>query len=235
MEIRSAQPASSKFLHFWATIIAVVSLLPFSTPSYARDVTLTWDHSPAKDLAGYWVYYKKGFRGGSPYDGKEAKEGKSPKKIGKVATYTLTGLSGTGRYFFAVRAYDSSGRKSAYSNEVCINCKAEVKREEVVAKEPEPIELAIVAPVTLPSGAVTKISRGQVEEIKKQPGVFYGAEAADMLGPGEVVVSLPDELGGGYIYGKPEHLAQAFNAVGATEGTAPAEHLFVKRRSCLMF
>ena len=56
-----------------------------------------------------------------------------------------------------------------------------------------------------------------------------------MLGPGEVVVSLPDELGGGYIYGKPEHLAQAFNAVGATEGTALAEHLFVKRRSCLMF
>jgi hypothetical protein len=235
MEIRSAQPASSKFLHFWATIIAVVSLLPFSTPSYARDVTLTWDHSPAKDLAGYWVYYKKGFRGGPPYDGKEAKEGKSPKKIGKVATYTLTGLSDTERYFFAVRAYDSSGRKSAYSNEVCINCKAEVKREEVVAKEPDPIELAIVAPVTLPSGAVTEISRGQVEEIKKQPGVFYGAEAADMLGPGEVIVSLPDELGGGYIYGKPEHLAQAFNAVGTTEGTAPAEHLFVKRRSCLMF
>ena len=144
MEIRSAQPASSKFLHFWATIIAVVSLLPFSTPSYARDVTLAWDHSPAKDLAGYWVYYKKGFRGGPPYDGKEAKEGKSPKKIGKVATYTLTGLSDTGRHFFAVRAYDSSGRKSAYSNEVCINCKAEVKREEVVAKEPDPIELAIV-------------------------------------------------------------------------------------------
>ena len=56
-----------------------------------------------------------------------------------------------------------------------------------------------------------------------------------MLGPGEVVVAVPDELGGGYLYGKPEHLALAFAAAGATKGSVPATHLFVKRRSCLMF
>jgi hypothetical protein len=222
-------------LHFRKAIPTVILLLLLSTPSYAVDVTLAWDHSPARDLAGYWVYYKKGFRGGPPYDGKEAREGKSPIQLGKVDTYTLTDLSDTGRYFFAVRAHDSSGRKSAYSNEVCINCKAEVKREEVAAREPNPIELSVVSPVKLPSGEVIKLTRGQIETIKEQAGVFYGVQAADMLGPGEVVVTVPDELGGGYIYGKPEYLARAFAASGGTEGPAPAKHLFVKRRSCLWF
>jgi hypothetical protein len=54
-----------------------------------------------------------------------------------------------------------------------------------------------------------------------------------MLSPGDVVVALPDDLGGGYLYGRPEHLAKAFDAVGATQGSAAAEYLFVKKRSCL--
>jgi hypothetical protein len=91
------------------------------------------------------------------------------------------------------------------------------------------------APVKLPSGIVLDLSQEQVENIKSQPGVFYGAERADMLSPGDVVVSLPDELGGGYIYGRPEHLAKGFASVGAIRSTTTAEHLFVKKRSCLWF
>jgi len=91
------------------------------------------------------------------------------------------------------------------------------------------------APVSLPSGMVLGVSQQQVDDIKRQPGVFYGADAADMLGPGEVVVALPSELGGGYIYGKPEHLSQAFAAAGVTKGNTTATQLFVKRRSCLWF
>ena len=56
-----------------------------------------------------------------------------------------------------------------------------------------------------------------MEIIRKQPGVFFGAKAADMLGPGEVVLTLPDDLGGGFIYGKPESLARAFSTAGATK------------------
>ena len=82
------------------------------------------------------------------------------------------------------------------------------------------------APVRLPSGIVVELNQQQVEAIKEQRGVFFGAEAADMFGPGDVVVSLPTELGGGYIYGRPEHLSQAFATVGATEGTTAATHLF---------
>jgi len=54
-----------------------------------------------------------------------------------------------------------------------------------------------------------------------------------MLSPGDVVVALPDDLGGGYLYGRPEHLAKGFDAAGATQGSAEAEYLFVKKRSCL--
>jgi hypothetical protein len=56
-----------------------------------------------------------------------------------------------------------------------------------------------------------------------------------MLSPGDVVVALTDDLGGGYLYGRPEHLAKAFDAAGATQGSAEAEYLFVKKRSCLGF
>ncbi|UCG20832.1 MAG: hypothetical protein JSU80_14160 [Deltaproteobacteria bacterium] len=91
------------------------------------------------------------------------------------------------------------------------------------------------APVKLPSGIVLDLSQEQVEDIKSQPGVFYGAKRADMLSPGDVVVSLPGELGGGYIYGRPEHLAKGFASVGAIRSTTTAEHLFVKKRSCLGF
>jgi hypothetical protein len=93
----------------------------------------------------------------------------------------------------------------------------------------------VAAPVKLPSGIVLDLSQEQVDGIKSQPGIFYGAEKADMLSPGDVVVSLPDELGGGYLYGRPEHLAKGFSSVGAIRSTTTAEHLFVKKRSCLWF
>lgn len=97
------------------------------------------------------------------------------------------------------------------------------------------VGLLAAAPVSLPSGIVLDLSQQQVDAIKKQPGVFYGANAADMLGPGEVVVTLPDDLGGGYIYGRPEHLSRAFAAAGVTKGTTTATELFIKRGSCLWF
>jgi hypothetical protein len=82
--------------------------------------------------------------------------------------------------------------------------------------------LVHAAPVTLPSGKVVELTKQQVETIMSQPGVFFGAQRADMLGPGEAVIALPAELGGGFIYGTPEALAQAFTTAGAAVGP-PAE------------
>ena len=77
---------------------------------------------------------------------------------------------------------------------------------------------ALAAPVKLPSGIVLDLGQEQVDDIKNQPGVFYGAKRADMVSPGDVVVSLPDELGGGYLYGRPEHLAKGFSSRGSNPG-----------------
>jgi len=227
---------SVRFLSQWhlKLIIGAILFLQFSAPSYAADVTLAWDASTSENIIGYKVYYRKGRRG-PPYNGKGANEGDSPVDVGNVTTYTLTSLSDTERYYFVVSAYDSSKRESGYSNWVCANCRAEAKSKPTKEVKPPLIELSVVAPVKLPSGSVIELSRGQVEIIKKQPGVFFGAKVADMLGPGEVVLTLPDDLGGGFIYGKPEFLARAFSTAGATKGSVPATHLFQDRGSCLFF
>ena len=88
--------------------------------------------------------------------------------------------------------------------------------------------LVNAAPVTLPSGKVIELTKEQVETIKSQPGVFFGAQRAEMLGPGEAVVALPAKLGGGFIYGTPEALSQAFATAGAAVGP-PAEAFAVSK------
>jgi hypothetical protein len=81
--------------------------------------------------------------------------------------------------------------------------------------------LAGAAPVTLPSGKVVELSQGQVATIKSQPGVFFSTGAPETLS-NQAVVGLPQELGGGFLYGTPEALAQAFATAGAAVGP-PAE------------
>jgi hypothetical protein len=81
--------------------------------------------------------------------------------------------------------------------------------------------LAGAAPVTLPSGKVIELSQGQVATIKSQPGVFFSTGAPETL-TNQAVVGLPKELGGGFLYGTPEALAQAFTTAGAAVGP-PAE------------
>jgi hypothetical protein len=52
---------------------------------------------------------------------------------------------------------------------------------------------------------VVPLNHRQLNLIKERTGVFFGAAAADMLSPGEAVVPVPAELGGGYLHGSPEH------------------------------
>ena len=85
--------------------------------------------------------------------------------------------------------------------------------------------LAGAAPVTLPSGKVIELSQGQVASIKSQPGVFFSTGAPETLA-NQAVVGLPNELGGGFLYGTPEALAQAFTTAGAAVGP-PAEAFVV--------
>ena len=100
---------------FWAFISAFVLLIScLLTPSYASDVTLTWDTDI--QVEGYKIYYKTG-SSGPPYNGTDAAEGDSPVDVGWASEFTLRALSDDEDYYFVVTAYNSEG-ESGYSNEV---------------------------------------------------------------------------------------------------------------------
>ena len=213
-------------------VLALALLVGLASDVYGAAVTLLWDASPGQNTAGYKLYYKKG-KPGPPYRGVGANEGPSPINVGNTTTFTLTGLDEVETYYVAVTCYDAQGRESPYSSEMIIKTGfattgAQSKRTESASDTP-----TVTAPVRLPSGMVVPLNQRQLNLIKEQTGVFFGATAAGMLSPGEAVVPVPAELGGGYLYGSPEHLAQAFVAARATEGTTPATYLFMKPRSCL--
>jgi len=88
-------------------------LLLLPGQSYAKDVTFEWTANP-EPFIGYKLYYKTGGDNTPPYDGIGLNEGDSPIPIDKVTTYTVTGLSDTETYQFALTAYDDSG-ESGYS------------------------------------------------------------------------------------------------------------------------
>jgi len=84
----------------------------FAVSANAMDVTLRWDSVSTAD--GYKLYY--GTSSGSPYVGVAGAEGVSPVDVGKVTTFTLSGLP-LEVYFFVVTAYNAAG-ESGFSNEV---------------------------------------------------------------------------------------------------------------------
>jgi hypothetical protein len=91
----------------WLFVLCV--LLPFAAAANlaAADITLVWDPNSEPDLAGYKVYF-----------GTASRTYGAPITLGKVTTYTVTGLTPGRTYYFAVTAYNTAGLESGYSNEV---------------------------------------------------------------------------------------------------------------------
>ena len=87
-------------------IILSAVIVLFSFDSFAQ-IRLAWDPGAEPDLAGYKVYYGTASRTyGASID------------VGKVTSYTLTGITPEQTYFIAVTAYDIFNNESAFSNEV---------------------------------------------------------------------------------------------------------------------
>lgn len=81
-----------------------------SPGSSTGSVTLSWSANSENDLAGYKIYL-------GTSSGNYTASG-SPTVIGKITSYTVTGLQRNTTYFFALSAYDSAGNESAFSAEV---------------------------------------------------------------------------------------------------------------------
>jgi PKD repeat protein len=74
---------------------------------HAATFTLQWDPNPEPDLAGYELHY-----------GRASGAYSEITDVGNVTTSKLTGVEDGVTYYFAVVAYDTSGNRSDFSNEV---------------------------------------------------------------------------------------------------------------------
>ena len=90
-----------------------------AAPAFAKDYTFTWTANP-EPVEGYKLYYKKDGAAAPPFDGTDATAGAAPINVGKVTTYTITGLDDNATYHFALTAYNGS-EESGYSAIVTVN------------------------------------------------------------------------------------------------------------------
>src|SRR6266699_6783060 len=94
-------------------LLACLSLVFAATPAQAAQVQLAWDApvqadgTPMPSLAGYKLYY-----------GSQSGQYPTMIPVGLATTYTVTNVPTGQTSYFAVKAYDSTGTESAFSNEV---------------------------------------------------------------------------------------------------------------------
>jgi hypothetical protein len=86
-------------------ITFVLIMILFSVPSFAKNVSLSWDASPSTGATGYKIYY--GLTSDSLTDVVDA---------GDVLTFTLPDLEDTIGYYFGVTAYNQVNQESVLSN-----------------------------------------------------------------------------------------------------------------------
>ena len=109
--------------HRCAPLLLAFCLVGFgllvAAPAFAKDYTFTWSANP-EPVEGYKLYYKKDGAAAPPFDGTGATAGAAPIDVGKVTTYTITGLDDNATYHFALTAYSGS-EESGYSAIVTVN------------------------------------------------------------------------------------------------------------------
>jgi len=86
----------------WLSVLTVF----FATNVFAGQVNLAWNASTGS-VSGYKVYY-----------GTASGNYASNVSAGTATTTTVSGLTDGSTYYFAVKAYDSAGNESGFSNEV---------------------------------------------------------------------------------------------------------------------
>ena len=83
---------------------------------YAMDVTLEWDANTEPDLAGYQMFV--GTASGNYGTPTTVNFSDDENPVPETVRYTVIGLDYGTRYYFAVKAFDTEGLYSGFSNEV---------------------------------------------------------------------------------------------------------------------
>ena len=120
--------------------VVILALVLWPMPVLAMGVSLQWGANTETDLAGYEVFYDRD--SGHPYEPSEeyrSDEGMPPVLVTfdkdenpdpDVVEFTLCNLSTGYSYYFVVKAFDTEGLRSGYSNEVhCPGCRLNYRRK----------------------------------------------------------------------------------------------------------
>ena len=95
-------------------MVRLISIFAFALlttfPSYAADVTGSWDANTEADLAGYKIYY-----------GTASGNYTVSLDVGTATSVTIDSLDFNTTYFFALTAYDNAGNESGFSDEVKVD------------------------------------------------------------------------------------------------------------------
>lgn len=117
----------------WA---AACLLCATSVSGYARQVSLAWDPNSEPDIAGYKIYYRT--ETAPTFNGTGAAQGRSPIDVGNITGRTLTELTDSDTWCFAVTAYNATGAESSLSNQICTTPIAYSPPPPVTAPETSP-------------------------------------------------------------------------------------------------
>lgn len=91
--------------------LAMALIMAFATLSMSASVSLQWDPNTESDLAGYKLYYaadSTNFDNATVID------------VQNQTTTSVADLDPTKSYSFAVKAYNTAGMESAFSNVVTV-------------------------------------------------------------------------------------------------------------------
>src|SRR5688572_24779712 len=81
-----------------AVFVVACALMGYALPLEAATVTLAWDHSPDRNVAGYVISY-----------GTKPGNHTASVKVGYVTSASVTGLADATTYYFIMQSYGSGG------------------------------------------------------------------------------------------------------------------------------
>jgi hypothetical protein len=120
---RAYQKAWHGFFSLSISLLLAILILPLfcNQKACAANVTLEWDPNPEPDIAGYEIYY-----------GLSSRNYSEMINVGKYTSCTIGDLELGVTYYLAAKAYNTSGYRSDYSDEVRFTLG-------VPAEEPPPV------------------------------------------------------------------------------------------------